>query len=90
MTTPPFDNNDNWDTPLKYLVMIKLIALKVDPQPLGIHSMIDATLPVLLCGLFQVYSKHSNRALTVIQQSCMSSCHIVTICYNKKLNILVY
>ena len=42
---PPFDNNDDQvhgDTPLKYLVIIKLIALKVDPQPLGIHNMVNA------------------------------------------------
>ena len=68
------------ETPLKYLVIIKTNS---DPQLLGIHSMVDATPPVLLCGLFPVLSKHSNRALTLIQHSCMSSCHIA-ICYSKK------
>ena len=59
------------------------IALKVNPQPLGIYSMVDATPPVLLCGLFQVHSKLSNRAVTLIEQLCMTSYHIA-ICYNKK------
>jgi len=36
------------DTPLNILVIIKLIALKVDPKPLGIHNMVDANPPVLL------------------------------------------
>ena len=62
---------------------------KSRPQPFGINSMVDAMPPVLLCSLFQVHSKHFNRAVTLIQQSCMSSCHIA-ICYNKKLNKLVH
>ena len=33
--------------------------------------------------LFKVHSKHSNRAVTLIQQSCMSSHHIAN-CYCKK------
>jgi len=74
------------DTPLNILV---IIALKVDPKLLGIHSMVDATPPVLLWGLFQVHSKLSNRAVTVIEQACMTSYHIA-ICYTKKLNKLVY
>ena len=45
--------------------------------------MVDATSPVLLGGLFQVHTKHCNRALTLIQQLCISSCHIA-ICYNRK------
>ena len=45
--------------------------------------MVYATPPVLLCGLFQVHSKHSNRALTLTQQSYMPCCHIA-ICYTKK------
>jgi len=50
---------------------------------LSIHSMVDAIPPVLLCGLFQVHSKHPNRAVTLIQKSCMPCCHIA-ICYNNK------
>ena len=51
--------------------------------------MVDATPPALLCGLFQVHSKHPNRALTLIQQSCMSSCHIANaIIKNKQTSIL--
>ena len=51
------------DTPLNILVIKKLMALKVDPKSLGIHSMVDATPPVLLWGLFQVHSKLSNRTV---------------------------
>ena len=50
------------------------MALKIDPQPLGIHSMVDIT---PLCGLFQVHLKLSYRAVTLIEQSCMTSYHNV-------------
>ena len=39
--------------------------------------MVEAMPPVLLYGLFKVHSKLSNRAVTIIQQSCMSSYHMV-------------
>ena len=45
--------------------------------------MAEAMSPVLLCELFKVHSKRSNRAVTLIQHSCMSS-HLIAICYNKK------
>jgi len=38
-----------------------------------IDGMVEAMLPVLLCGLLKVHWKHSNRAVTLKQQSCMSS-----------------
>jgi len=43
---------------------LALIACMVEVMPL-----------VLLCGLFKVHSKHSNRTVTVIQQSCSYSYH---------------
>ena len=66
---------------------MKLLAPKVDLQLFGIDSMVYDTPPVLLCGLFKVYSKHPNRAVTLIQQSYMPSYHIDI---TKKLNKLVY
>ena len=45
--------------------------------------MVKAMSPVLLCSLFKVHSKYSNRAVALIQQLCMSSYHIA-VCYNKK------
>ena len=45
--------------------------------------MVDATPPVLLWGLFQVHLKLSNRAVTLIEQACMTS-YYIAICYNKK------
>jgi len=49
-------------------------------QLLGIDKMVEAMPPVQLCDLFKVHLKNSNRAVTLIQQSCMSR----AICYNKK------
>ena len=79
----------DWDTPLKYLIVIGTYSTQSRPQLLGTDSMVEAKPPVLLCGLLKVHSKHSSRAVTLIQQSCMSSYHIA-VCYNKKLNKLVY
>ena len=80
---PPFNiNNDQVQggTPLKDLVTIDIYSIKSRPQLLGIDCMVEAMPPVLLCGLFKVHSKHSVRAVTLIQQ----------LCYNKKLSKLVY
>ena len=39
----------------------------------------------MLCDLFMVYSKQSNGAVSLIQQSCMSSYNYsYCVCYNKK------
>jgi len=76
MTTPLFDSIDGQVQGGHPLNILVIIALKVDPKPLGIHSMADATPPVLLWGVFQVHLKLSNRAVTLIEQSCMTSYHI--------------
>ena len=80
MTTPFSDTKCEGNTPLKYQVIIATYSTK---SQLSIDSMVDATPPVLLCGLFHVHSKHSNRAVILTEQSCMTSYHI-TIRHNKK------
>jgi len=66
------------DTPLNDQV---IIAPKVDPNHLvaliaRLKRGTEKTMSlVMLCTLLKVPSKHSDRAITVIQQSCMSSYH---------------
>jgi len=41
-------------------VIIETYSTKSPPQLLGIDKIVEAMPPALLCGLFKVYSKHSN------------------------------
>ena len=71
---PSIDTNRNDRVQRTYPLMIKLkylISIKIQPQPCTEKP---HPLPFnLLCCLLRVYSKYSNRAVTLIQQSCISN-----------------